>query len=126
MIYDFAATPVASTIVSKAFGSSIAISLNIFLFRAMLAFLQPLMNSLYLIPRWRHAALNLVIHKPRKSRFLRLLSIRALTFARTPASFASRYSLPAAPRWPFTAFKIRFLAWRLAAPFLTLGISAFL
>jgi hypothetical protein len=43
-IYDFAAIPAASTIASKAFGSSIAISLSIFRFRAILAFLQPLMN----------------------------------------------------------------------------------
>ena len=124
-IYGFAA-PAASTIASKALGSSMAISLSIFRFRAILAFLQPLINTLYLTPRWRHAALNLVIQRPRKSRFRRLRSIRALTAALTPASFASRYSRPAAPRCPFTDFRVRFFKWRLAAPFLILGISAFL
>jgi hypothetical protein len=52
--------------------------------------------------------------------------MRALTAALTAATLAERYSRPAGPRWPFTALRIRFFALRLAEPFLTLGISAFL
>jgi hypothetical protein len=52
--------------------------------------------------------------------------MRALTAARTAATLAERYSRPPGPRWPFTALRIRFFARRLAEPFLTLGISAFL
>jgi len=121
-IYDSAAALTASTMASKPFGSAMAISLSIFRFRAILAFFKPLMNWLYRTPRCRHAALNRVIHRPRKSRFLSLRPMRALTSARTVASLASRYSRPAEPRWPLTALRIRFFDWRRAAPFLTLGI----
>lgn len=107
-------------------GSAMAISLSILRFRPIPAFLQPFINSLYLMFRCRQAALRRTIHMPRKSLLRLRRSTRALTAALTTASLARRYCRFGAPRCPFTALRILFLDRRLAAPFLTRGISAFL
>src|SRR6478752_8175199 len=93
---------------------------------AISAFFKPFMNTLYVMPCSRAAALIRVIHNARKSRFLLRRSRYAYWPARMTASLATRNTFLRRPRKPFACCRTFLCAARATTPRFTLGMSRLL